>query len=87
VGRAGYLLDELLKEGFDHVRRLRRPEADAGPLDEDVRNRGEGERMAVGEIQDVAVLIRRNIPPGEVYYVPGGIRTRILVPTPGALWT
>jgi hypothetical protein len=63
---AGDLLDELFQERLDHVRGLRGPETDVGSLDEDVRDEGEGERMAVGEVQDGAVLIRRNIPPVEV---------------------
>jgi hypothetical protein len=57
VGGTWHLLDELLEEGLDHIRRLCGPETDPGTLDEHVRDQREGERMAVGEIQDFLVLV------------------------------
>jgi hypothetical protein len=63
---AGHLLDELLQERFDHVRRGLGLEAGVAPLDEHVRDQGEGERMAVGEVEDGSVLFGRNLSLGEV---------------------
>ena len=66
MGRAGHLLDELLQKRLDYVRRGLGLEANGAPLDEHVRDQGEGEWMAVGEIEDGPVLFGGDLPLGEI---------------------